>query len=330
MMPATHPFVKALVGGLGRCGVAAGDRLLLAVSGGADSVALLAGCAALAGRREWQLDLHAGHVNHHLRPSADDEAAAVAAIAGQFNVPCAVRDIRPPNNEAAARRLRYGALMEIAEQIDADAIVTAHHADDQLETMLMRLVRGASVRGLSGIRPRRRMGDRVLIRPLLRVTHEDAVAACRDAGLTWCEDESNDDRSKWRSRLRHEVLPVLRDLRADAAMKAADTAAAAADAAEVVDRHAAALIEQHVAIERDRAMLSRHAARQLTATDRRLLVVSVSRRMGVPTDRLPARTVREIARAVGDKSNDCKRFELSAGVLIKVAADEVTWQQIRP
>lgn len=326
-MHATDPFVKALAGGLRLCRVKPGDRLLLAVSGGADSMAMLIGCAALAARREWQLGLHVGHVNHHLRDTADADAAAVAGLAEQLAVACCVRDIHPPDDEAAARRQRYDALTRLADQVDADAIATAHHADDQLETLVMRLVRGSSVAGLSGIRRRRRHGKHTIIRPMLRLTHAAAVEACKRTNVQWCRDATNDDRTKWRNRLRHEVLPVLHDLRPGASIKAVEAAESIADARRIVDRHAEALLGEHVAFGARSATLDRAAARALDAGDRRLIVLSVGRKLGLGADAFPARTVRRIAAAIGGKSNETKRFELMRGLVVTIDADTVTWRQ---
>ncbi|MFK7789287.1 MAG: tRNA lysidine(34) synthetase TilS, partial [Phycisphaeraceae bacterium] len=151
-----HPLVRSVARALReRCDVEPSSAIVVACSGGADSVALLRALAMLAPRRKWQLRVIVGHINHHLRNEADDDAAFVEALAGVLSLPFARRDIRPadlPGNlEANARDLRYQSLAEIAKEHGASLIATAHHADDQLETLLMRMLRGSSVAGLRGI-----------------------------------------------------------------------------------------------------------------------------------------------------------------------------------
>lgn len=173
--PALHPFAKAIAGALRRrcrLGVSNDDsppRLLVAVSGGADSVALLRALVALSQRRGWRMAIAVGHVQHHLRSDklAERDAKFVHRLAARLGVPYFRADLdatpkqggkRPGDNtEAWARRERYAALVEMAIAFRAEAIVTAHHADDQLETVLMRLLRGASVRGLAGMAWRSRV-----------------------------------------------------------------------------------------------------------------------------------------------------------------------------
>lgn len=222
-----HPFAAAVEAGLARCGVGAGDRLLIACSGGADSVALLLAAASLATLDKWALDIHIAHVHHHLRDDADGDAALVARLAERYELPHHRSDIQPGdasgNTEANARRMRYDALAAIAHDIDADHIATAHHADDQLETLLMRLIRGAGPRGLRGILPTRKCTPSRgrLIRPMLRVTHDEALAYLRDCDQPWREDHTNTDTTRTRARLRAEVLPVLKSLNPNASQNAA-------------------------------------------------------------------------------------------------------------
>ncbi len=241
---AYHPLMRRLTHGLRqRCGVREGDTLLVAVSGGADSVALLRGLRLLAPRRRWRLTLHVGHVQHHLRPpeEAETDAAFVEALAGELSLPFHRRDITVPagNVEAQARRLRYAALTGMARDAGASFIATAHHADDHLETILMRLLRGTTARGLRGIAWRRAVKaespasapaerghasdtaavNLALIRPMLAATHAEAIDFLRVLNQAWREDATNADASRTRARLRHAVLPVLHELRPSVARK---------------------------------------------------------------------------------------------------------------
>ncbi len=326
MIPANHPFVKAISLALrSRCAVNPGDRLLLAVSGGADSTALLLALHALAPTKPWQLDLHVAHVNHHLRPDADHDAAFVADLAQKLNLPHTTRDVYPPDNEAAARDARYHALAHTYNTIDADATVTAHHADDQLETLLMRLVRGSGLAGLTGILARRTLYHQTVIRPLLRTTHQQCLALCDEYNITPCADPTNLDTNRWRNRFRHDILPIINELRPDAALKADTAAQALADAQEMLDDLTHDLLSQHAQITDDTAHITRQTARDLPPSTLRPLIVQITRHLGLPADALPARTVEQIALAAADNDGHTRRFELADDITIHVTTDAVTW-----
>lgn len=231
--PAYHPLVRSISRSLRRrCGVTEGDRLLVAVSGGADSVALLRAIAGLAPRRRWRLNLAVGHVQHHLRDDAENDAKFVETMAEQLGLSFERRDLslhnaaphkhaEPANLEARARLARYDALRDMALATDCRHVVTAHHADDQLETILMRMMRGTGVAGLRGIAWRRDLSEDVaLIRPMLDSTHADAIDFLNLLDQPWREDHTNRDITRTRARLRRDVLPVLRDLCPSVARKA--------------------------------------------------------------------------------------------------------------
>jgi len=230
---AFDPLVRAVVRGLRqRCGVRDGGRVLVAVSGGADSVALLRAMHHLSRRRTWRLTLVVGHVDHGLRDDSAADAAFVADLARTLTLPhlCRAIDLArdAPNLEAAARRLRYAALGEMAREAGAAFVATAHHGDDMLETQLMALLRGPTIRGLRGIAWRRPLTAGVtLVRPMLGATHALATDYLRAIGQSWREDHTNADVTRTRARLRRDVLPVLRELRpgvARQAVKLADEA----------------------------------------------------------------------------------------------------------
>ncbi|MGE3277460.1 MAG: tRNA lysidine(34) synthetase TilS [Vicinamibacterales bacterium] len=187
-------------------------RVLAAVSGGSDSVALLLVLHLLA--REGHLRLAGvAHVHHHLRAEADADERFVRDLAASLGVPCDVQHVdvrresatRRLSIEVAAREARHAALAAAAAAAGADLVATAHTRDDQAETVLMRLVRGAGPLGLGGIDPRR--GGRV--RPLLEEDRAGLRAWLEHAGQDWREDASNLDLAQPRNRLRHDVLPRL-------------------------------------------------------------------------------------------------------------------------
>jgi len=192
--------------------ISPGARLALGLSGGLDSVALLSVLAGLApGMR---FSLRAVHVNHGISPNADRWAEFCAALCTRAGVPLEVAqvDIGPYRDlglEGAARKARY----EVFSRVEADFVVLAQHRDDQAETLLLRLLRGAGLRGLaamSGLRPI--AGGRAsLLRPLLEVARADIEEFARARGLEWVEDESNADIFRHRNFLRHKVLPAIEE-----------------------------------------------------------------------------------------------------------------------
>ncbi len=186
----------------------------LAVSGGADSTALL---AALADLRE-TLGFNAVvlHVDHGLRSDSHDDARFVEALAARFGLPCRTlraRIRRRPREslEMAARRTRLAFFARMTRELGLDAIATGHHADDVAETFIMRLARGAGPEGLAGLKPVSHVDGITFIRPLLGLRDSDLRAYLRRRGLTWREDSTNADTSILRNKVRHVILPFLRE-----------------------------------------------------------------------------------------------------------------------
>jgi tRNA(Ile)-lysidine synthase len=197
-----------------------GRGILIAASGGLDSTVLFHALKACSQR--WALKLWLGHVNHGLR-GAESEAdqGFVEALGAEHGIPVLVRRVDPgalrqagpsrtrPSPEEAARTLRRAALVALAEAGGADCIATAHHADDQAETVLLRLLRGTGPDGLGGMAER--SGDGRIVRPLLRVPRAEIHGFALAEGLVWREDASNASPVHARNRLRHRWLPGLRD-----------------------------------------------------------------------------------------------------------------------
>lgn len=223
-------------------------RTLVACSGGADSSAL---ALALADTNQIVL----AHVVHDMRAREDalSDRDAVEQLATALGVPFASAEIRvhssadgpSGNTEASARTLRYAALARLATENACPFVATAHHADDQLETILMRLLRGSGPRGLGAIPPSRRLAPGVrLIRPMLSVSRAQCEELCAASGWTWREDATNADQTRLRSAIRHAVVPALRAIRPDVASKAAQAASLQRAASRVLAEQARALMRQ--------------------------------------------------------------------------------------
>jgi tRNA(Ile)-lysidine synthase len=198
--------------------VASGDRVAIAVSGGADSVALawLMHDLQASGEAPFRL-VGLLHLNHHLRGAESDRDEAFVRALGErlgLVVDVAHRDVTAEARashrsiEAAAREARDAFFREAAARLGASSVATAHTADDQAETVLLRLLRGSGARGAGGIHPRRGC----LIRPLLDVRRAALRADLIDRGEAWLEDSSNADRSIPRNAIRHELLPAIERL----------------------------------------------------------------------------------------------------------------------
>jgi tRNA(Ile)-lysidine synthase len=179
--------------------IPADARLGLAVSGGPDSLALL-----LVAHAERPGAIRAATIDHGLRPAATAEAAMVAELCAARGIPHEILPVAVTGSvQAGARAARYAALAQWAERQAVTHVATAHHLDDQAETVLMRLARGAGVAGLSGIRATRPLTDTVtLVRPLLHLRKADLEAIVAAAGLTPARDPSNADARFDRARIR--------------------------------------------------------------------------------------------------------------------------------
>ncbi len=190
------------------------EKVVVAVSGGPDSVVLLHALRRLA--EEIGCSLHVAHFDHGLRPESGEDAAYVRALAGSLGVPCTVGEGRVRERaarerlslQAAAREERYAFLRGVARQSGAQKIALGHQRDDQAETFLLRLLRGAGLDGLAAIRPARPDG---IIRPLLYVGREEIEAYCCREGLSPRLDPTNLKPVYIRNRLRLHLIPVLAD-----------------------------------------------------------------------------------------------------------------------
>ncbi|WP_248929083.1 tRNA lysidine(34) synthetase TilS [Paenibacillus hamazuiensis] len=237
------------------------DGIVVAVSGGPDSVALLHFLFLLSAKWEWALAV--AHVNHRFRgEESDREADFVEALCSRMGVPCEIASIDLPqyieetgkNSQLAAREKRYEFLHEVAGKYGASRIALAHHADDQAETVLMRVLRGTGLSGLSGMPLRRREKNVELVRPFLRIYKSEVLDYCAQHGIEYCEDSSNRETKYFRNRIRLELMPLLArycDGLPESLNRLADITAAEDG---FMDEQAQALLDRHV--ERTEGMFS--------------------------------------------------------------------------
>lgn len=279
--------------------------LCVAFSGGADSTALL---AALAASRPRPRHLRAVHVDHGLHANAARWAAHCRSVARRLRVPLEVRAVRIEHTrgqslEAAARAARYAALE--AELREGEVLLSAHHQDDQLETVLLQLLRGAGLPGLAAMPELVRFGPGWLARPLLAVPREELVAWLCEQHIEWIEDDTNAEERIDRNYLRRRIVPLLRARWPGGARAVARSARHAAEAQRLLDGLARADLERAAC----GAALSARALRTLPAERRRnaLRYWIASRGAGAP---------------------DTRRLEEIAGALLAARPDanpEVRW-----
>ncbi|MFG1659511.1 tRNA lysidine(34) synthetase TilS [Micromonospora chersina] len=282
-------------------GLPGAGPVLVACSGGADSLALAAATAFVAPR----LGRRAGlvTVDHGLQPGSAERAERVARWAAESGldpvevVPVTVAG-RPGGPEAAAREARYAALVAAARRHDAAGVLLGHTREDQAETVLLALARGAGPRGLSGMPPRRELDGVPLLRPLLDVPRDDTREACAALGLTPWADPHNVDPAYARSRVRADLLPalvealgpgVVGNLARTAHLLAADTAA-------LDDLAAAALAEVRAA----EGGLSVEGLAALPAAVRTRVLHAWARELGAPPAALSHRHVAALEALVTD------------------------------
>lgn len=193
-----------------------GDRIVVAVSGGPDSTALLQLLFLLSSKWSWTLT--AAHANHGFRPEESErEARFVRELAEERGIPFVYRELDVPaylqanggNPQDAARELRYRFLLDTAEEYGACRVALAHHAGDQAETILMRIIRGTGVTGLAGIPIIRTEQNVKLVRPLLRMNKNEILEDLERHGIGYCMDSSNLSAKYTRNKIRLEALPYL-------------------------------------------------------------------------------------------------------------------------
>lgn len=293
---------------------------MVACSGGADSTALTLALASFTS------ELTVAHIVHDLRPNPEALADRdrVRALSRRLGLPfeeraVTVRALRG-NAEANARRARYGSLAEIATGARAAFVATAHHAEDQFESLVMALIRGAGPRGMRGIAPRRTLAPGViLIRPMLRTSRAECESVCRAASCDWSEDPTNQHIDRLRAALRAGPMRGIADLRPGAALAASRAAELLRDSAGLIEDVACAVFGD--GMQWDRATLRAQRGVVLGAGLRRAAG-------SAGADRVSRAVVDPVVRAIKDGVSDPRRFDWPGGVRVEVTARAV--RLIRP
>ena len=267
-----------------------GETVIVAVSGGADSLALLYGLHAL--RSQLNCQLHVAHLNHCLRPDADADADFVHQHAAHLKLPCTIQRMEMSHLaqrwklsiEAAGRKARYQFYESVTTEIDATKVALGHHQDDIAETVLMNLIRGSGATGLKGIAPVR---DTKFIRPLAGFTRQQIEAFLTSIDVVPKHDTTNTDTRYLRNRIRHELIPRLEsDYNPNIKTGLSRTADVLRAESEYLDTAARKAFEtcriqdQHKNVVLDRVEFRKHHI----ALQRRMLRQSVSEMLGDMSD----------------------------------------------
>ncbi len=294
--------------------LAEANALLLAVSGGPDSTALLLMAASWARRRAGRPRLQAATVDHGLREASAEEARAVAALCEKLGVPHRVlpwRGAKPESRvQERAREARYALLDECARAVGADFVVTGHHLDDQAETTLFRLLRGSGIGGLRAMAARTTRQGVTIARPLLGFAKRELVATCEAAGVAFARDPSNEDPRYARTRLR-----ALGAALAAEGLDAPALARLARRAAKVED----ALVRQTEAAEARLRLIETSVCdaapllAEPTEIVQRLLTAAIARVGGRDASRVGLEKIEALAAGLREAWSAGKRFSANVG-----------------
>jgi tRNA(Ile)-lysidine synthase len=305
-------------------------RLLVAVSGGPDSVCLLHILVKL--QEELKIKLHVAHLDHQLR-GAESEADArfVSQLAQQLGIPATMeqRDVKAYQArqrislEEAAREVRYAFLDEVAKSTGADRVAVGHTTDDHIETILMHLIRGTGTRGLRGLQPstlRQSSGSSLtIIRPLLQVSRQETASYCHSHQLRPRTDASNLSLSPLRNRIRHQLLPLLQSYNPRVTEALLRTARIAGDDLAFLEKESARLRRRIVQRQGDTITLDREGFLKLApALKRHLLRAAIEELLGNLKD-IEVRHIEEIMAALTKPAG--KRLSRPGGLVFTIEYD---------
>jgi len=310
--------------------VAGQQKLVVAVSGGPDSVCLLHILVKL--REKLGISLHVAHLNHQLRGAeAEADAQYVADLARQLDLPATIerRDVKAYQAkqrlslEEAAREVRYTFLAQVARSIEADRVAVGHTVDDHIETILMHLIRGTGTKGLRGLQPSSRWQSPdislTVIRPLLPVSREETADYCRYHQLKPRLDASNLSLSPLRNRIRQQLLPLLQSYNPQVVEALLRTARIAADDLAFLDKEVARLWSEIAREQGNTIILDKEKFVELpSALQRYLLRTSIEKLLGNLKD-IETRHIEEIMAALNKPAG--KRISLPEGLIFSIEYD---------
>jgi len=312
------------------CPPAPKSRLVVAVSGGPDSVCLLHILTRL--REALGIELYAAHLDHQLRGAeSESDAEYVAELTQSLGIPLAVekREVRAYQAqkrislEEAAREVRYSFLAETAKAIGAGEVAIGHTRDDNIETILMHLIRGSGTRGLQGLRPRTEWQGAgislTIIRPLLEISREETQGYCREHGLSPRLDSSNLSLSPLRNRIRLKLLPLLKGYNPRIAEALLRTARLAADDLAFLEEEGARSWNQTAQLKEDTVILDKERLLGLPpALKRQVLRLSLGKLSGSLKD-IEARHIEEMMNALNKPAG--RSLNLPGGLTLTIEYD---------
>ncbi|MBT3200607.1 MAG: tRNA lysidine(34) synthetase TilS [Phycisphaerales bacterium] len=294
--------------------IAPGGRVVIGVSGGCDSVAALAILQTLACQPDRRYELTVAHLDHALRDESPEDAVFVGQLARRWGMRCVTERIdvgalareRSLSIETAARLARYDFLQRTAQQADAEYVAVAHHSDDNAETICHRIFRGSHLRGASGIRASRTMGDSgvLLVRPMLNCRRAEIEAFCQRENLTWRTDPTNAQNDYTRNFIRNELLPLAKSrINPEGDMALVRLAEAISEAEDYIAQDAQKIAAKCIALDHNGAItIDTRPLRDVARVLRRWVLREAIQRAGVSMRKVSSVKLEEMASLVdGDQ-----------------------------
>lgn len=314
-----------------------GDTIVAAVSGGPDSMALLHMLHAI--QQDQGLRLIAAHVNHGFRgEESAGELETVKTYTASLSVPCETVTLDLPtyieenrlNLQSAARERRYAFLHEIADKHGASKIALAHHADDQAETVLMRLIRGSGLTGLSGMSSVRREKNVELIRPLLRMNKSDLLRYCEEHAIPYCTDSSNLARYYFRNTIRLDVIPYLSQYNPQLSQSLQRLAEVAGTEDDYMERQTSELFGRLVTQKGGEYAIGCQELRGLHVALQRRLIKLILNYLSQETENLSFSGVETMRLAASEDAPATWRMDAGGGVRCMREYDVLRWVRSSP
>ena len=307
-------------------------KLLLAVSGGADSVALLRLLHAINQSKHWRWTLLVAHIDHGIRgKSSTADARFVKSLAKALSLPYSEKKLHlgPSASEATARNARFAALNKMATQKKCDAILLAHHADDQAETVLLRLIRGSGLDGLAGMASMVPMLEVPIVRPLLHFRRAALCEYLTGIQQPWREDETNATDAYLRNRVRAQLMPTLESLSPNAVEAISRAAQLAGEAQALIESLAYELMNEAViTVEIGKLTLHRQLLQEAPPIVCSECVRQIVLHMGGSTESTDFERTREAVRIIQATAGG-KSIQLGRGLLLRAGAGIVTVEKSR-